>query len=261
MKRISILAFLFVFGFTFSQEQDNQQAPIVTERPNASASPLTVPKKMLQIESGGSYTSFEENNLKTETYGYNTTLLRYGILDDFEFRLGINFQETRFTSNSTEADDKFSGFTPLMAGIKVEITDEDGWIPQLGLLGHLYLPFSAGSDYRPETTGGDFLFAFSNTLSEKSGLSYNLGAQWRDDSPEVAYVYTLSYGYAITDKVSLFAEVYGNFPEDSKANHFWDAGITYLLKPNIQLDAVVGRSITDGQDIFLGAGASFRIPK
>ena len=87
-----------------------------------------------------------------------------------------------------------------------------------------------------------------------------MGAAWGNDSPELAYIYTLSYGYAITDAVGLYAEVYGDFPEDSSANHLWDAGITYLLKPTLQLDATVGSSFTDGQDILLSAGVSFRIP-
>lgn len=244
----------------YAQEENTTAEPMVTDRPDATESPLTVPKGSLQVETGGFYTSFEENDFKTETYGYNTTLLRYGIFDNFEFRLGWNFEETRFSFNGQEADDVLSGFSPLLAGMKVEIADEDGWKPQIGLIGHLFLPFTAGSDYRPETTGADFRFSFSNTLSEKSSLSYNVGAAWGNDSPEIAYIYTIAYGYAVTDTFGVYAEVYGDFPEDSRANHLWDAGITYLLKPNIQLDATIGSSFTEGQDILLSTGVSFRIP-
>lgn len=260
MKKVLSASVLFFCGMMYAQEENTDVKPMVTDRPDATESPLTVPKGSLQVEAGGFYTSFEENNFKTETYGYNTTLLRYGIFNNFEFRLGWNFEETRFSFNGQEADDVFSGFSPLLAGIKVEIVDEESWVPQIGLLGHLYFPFTAGSDYRPETTGADFRFSFAHTLSEKSSLSYNLGAAWGNDSPEVAYIYTLSYGYAIADKVGLYAEVYGDFPEDNKANHLWDAGITYLLKPTLQLDATIGSSFTAGQDILLSAGVSFRIP-
>ncbi|MBT8373059.1 MAG: transporter, partial [Deltaproteobacteria bacterium] len=172
-----------------------------------------------------------------------------------------NFEEGRTTVNGTKLMDVTSGFSPLLAGMKVNITQENGWMPTIGLLGHLYLPVSAGKDYKPETTGADFRFSFDHTLSEKSGLAYNIGAQWRDDSPEAAYVYTLVYGYSITDCFGLYAEIYGDFPENSSANHFWDAGITYLVSPNFQLDATVGSSITDGQDLLLAAGFSYRIKK
>ena len=56
----------------------------------------------------------------------------------------------------------------------------------MALLGHLYLPFTAGEDFKPETTGADFRFSMAHTLNERSSLSYNIGAQWGDDSPEVA---------------------------------------------------------------------------
>jgi hypothetical protein len=145
--------------------------------------------------------------------------------------------------------------------MKVEVTEEKGLLPEIGLLGHLYLPFSAATDYRPETTGVDFRFSFAHTLSEKSSLAYNLGAQWVDDSPEAAYVYTLVYGYSVSSKIGLYAELYGDLPEDNRANHLWDAGVTYLISPSFQLDATIGSSITEGQDILLSAGVSFRIPK
>ena len=234
---------------------------MITDRPDATESANTVPAKHLQIETGAFYESFEESNIKEEVYGYNTTLVRYGILDNLELRMGWNFEEGHTTINSLKMEDITSGFSPLLLGVKVEIAEEKGWRPDIGILGHLYLPFLASSDYRPETTGVDFRFAFGHSLSEKSGISYNLGAQWGDDSSEAAYVYTFAYGYSLTDKLGVYAEVYGDMPEDSMANHFWDIGLTYLLMNNLQLDATLGRSITDGQDILLSVGASFRIPK
>ncbi|MDX1463459.1 MAG: transporter [Marinirhabdus sp.] len=259
MKKALLLCSIAFYSAAYAQE-DTSVEPMVTDRPDATESPLTVPKGYVQIEAGGFYTTYEENRLETEVYGYNTTLIRYGVLDNFEFRLGWNFEETRFNANGVENPNVLSGFSPLLAGMKVEIADEAGWKPQIGLLGHLYLPFTAGSDYRPETTGADFRFSFSNTLSDRSSIAYNIGAQWGNDSPEVAYVYTLAYGFAVTDQFGLYAEVYGDLPEDNRANHLWDAGVTYMLKPNLQLDATVGSSFTEGQDLLLSAGASFRFP-
>ena len=145
--------------------------------------------------------------------------------------------------------------------MKVAIAQEKGWLPEIGLIGHIFLPFTANQEVRPEFTSTDFRFAFNHTLSEKSGIAYNLGAQWGNDSPEIAYIYTLAYGYSITEKLGAYVEVYGDFPEDNSANHFWDAGLTYAIAPLVQLDATVGQSITAGQDILLSAGISFRIDK
>ena len=257
---------LFTFGiimtnFAQTDFQDKTSGdPLITDRPDATEAPSTVAAGFIQIETGGFYESFEENNIKFETFTYNTTLVRLGLLDNLELRIGWDFVEGQTSLNGRKLKDVTSGFNPLLLGTKIAISKEDGWMPEIGIIGHLFLPFTASQDYRPETTGVDFRFSFAHTLSEKSSIAYNLGAQWRDDSPEAAYIYTLAYGYSITEKLGAYAEIYGDFPENSKANHLWDAGLTYLISNDVQLDATVGKSFTDGQDILLSAGVSFRLP-
>ena len=248
MKKPVFLLFLSL-GIPFGMYAQDEKIvePLVTDRPDATEASTTVPKGALQIETGAFFTSFEDGGIKEEVLGLNTTLVRYGILENFEFRLGWNFEEGRTTIDGMKQDNVTSGLSPLLAGMKVNITEEKGLIPEIALIGHIFLPFTASSDYRPETTSTDFRFSLSHTLSEKSSIGYNVGVQWGSDSPEAAYIYTLAYGYSITDKFGFYAELYGDLPEDSSANHFWDAGLTYLLMNNLQLDATVGRSITDGQ--------------
>jgi hypothetical protein len=259
--------FVLCFGISalgFSQvstNTDNELDPLITDRPDATESPTAMPKGFLQVETGGFYESFEENRMKSENYTYNTTLVRYGLLDNLELRLGWDFTEGQTKLNGQKLDNVTSGFEPLLLGFKTTISDEKEWMPEIGFLGHLYLPFTASTDYRPETTGADFRFSFAHTLSEKSSLAYNLGAAWGNDSPEIAYIYTLAYGYSISDKIGTYFEVYGDFPEDTKANHLWDAGFTYLYNNNVQFDLTFGSSFTKGQDLLLSAGVSFRIPK
>jgi hypothetical protein len=257
----NILAlFLSMFSLSaFSQEEQPLDA-LITDRPDATESPTAMPKGFLQVETGAFYESYEDNEIKLENYTYNTTLVRYGLLKNLELRFGWDFVEGKTKVNGTTLNDVASGLNPLLLGFKTTIAQENGLMPEIGFLGHLYLPFSAGSDYKPETTGVDFRFSFAHTLSEKSNIAYNLGAAWRDDSPEAAYLYTVAYGYSITDKLSAYAELYGDYPENSKANHLWDAGFTYLISNNVQLDATVGSSITKGQDLLLSTGVSFRIP-
>lgn len=244
-----------------AQEDIEVVEPLVTDRPDVTEASSTVRRGALQIEVGAFYISGEEDGVKEETIAYNTTLLRYAILENFEFRLGWNFEEGRTTINGIELDSISSGFSPLLAGIKIQVTEEKGFIPEVAMVGHIYLPFTAGSDYRPETTGVDFRVAASHTLSEDSGIGYNLGASWGNDSPEANYLYSFSYGHSLSNRIGFYAEVYGDFPENSSANHYWDAGLTYLLSNDLQLDATVGSGINKGQDILLSAGVSYRILK
>jgi len=253
-KQIALITSLFLSFGLFAQQE------MITDRPDATESPNTVPLKSIQIETGGLFVSNKNQGIKTELWNYNNTLIRFGILKNLELRLAFAVSETREGLNNEDLKVVASGFSPLVLGAKVAITEEKGLLPDIGLMIHMSFPFLASEDYKPETTGVSFRFAFAHTLSEKSSLSYNLGARWGDDSPEAAYIYTISYGYSITEKIGAYAEIYGNFPEDSSSNHSWDAGLTYLIKHNLQLDATIGSGLSGNQDLLLGAGVSYRFP-
>lgn len=265
MKRNIITLFFGMLSCAVYSQNDESNStsnePLVTDRPDATESSSTVGKGVLQFETGGIYESYENNNIKTENYTYNTMLIRYGILDNMELRLGWDFVEGITKVNGNKLNNVTSGLSPLLLGMKVDITEENGLMPEIALISHVFPVFSASTDYRPEHTGVDFRFSLSHTLSEKSSLGYNIGAEWGNDSPEATCVYTLAYGYSITDRFGMYAEVYGDLPEDHSANHYWDAGMTYLVSNDLQLDAYVGTSITEGQDILLGIGFSYRAKK
>ena len=259
IKHITITLFMTqVFLPIFAQQE---RPELITDRPDATEAPSVVVRGALQIESGALFTSFEDDVLQTNTTTYNTTLLRFGLLENLELRLGWNFVEQRNKLSTAQEEFIQSGLSPLLLGMKVNISQEKGWLPTIGLIGHLFLPFTASDDFKPQNTSVDFRFAFDHTLSDSSSIAYNLGAQWEADTPGAAYIYTLAYGYSLTDSFGLYAELYGDIPENNSANHYWDAGLTYLLLPNLQLDATVGTSITEGQDILVSAGFSYRIFK
>ncbi|AZQ43008.1 transporter [Nonlabens ponticola] len=258
MKKIIYLSALLIsLQLVAQQEQINPDGALVTDRPDATESPSVVRPGYLQIETGGFYTENEENGTTIKETTYNTTLLRYGVMKNVELRLGLDYRNTQFGSS----DNDLNGLSPLLLGAKIGIAQEDGWKPQMALLGHLTLPYTASSDYDPEATGMDFRFAFNHTLSDRSGIAYNLGARLDAGNPELAYLYTVAYGYSLTNTIGAYVELYGDFPTDSSANHLWDAGFTYLANNDLQFDVTVGSGITDGQDILLSAGLSYRIRK
>jgi len=261
IKKFTCMVALTLVSFLNAQDDTESSSPLVTDRPDATEASSTVGKGILQIETGGLYESFEENSLKSESFTYNTTLIRYGILDNLELRLGWDFVEGTTTLNGNKLNNVTSGLSPLLLGVKIDIAEEKGAMPEIALIGHVFPIFSASEDYRPETTGVDFRFSMAHTLSENSSIGYNLGGQWGNDSPEAAAIYTLAYGHSLSEKFGFYLELYGDLPEDSSANHFWDAGFTYLVSNDLQLDTYFGTSITKGQDVLIGLGFSYRMIK
>jgi hypothetical protein len=262
MKAIKYVLTTFSFSLsflTFAQKDERLTQHLVTDRPDATEASSTVGKGILQFETGGLFESYKTGNIKTENYTFNTMLIRYGILDNLELRLGWDFVEGVTKINNQKLDNVTSGLSPLLFGMKIDIAKENGVIPEIALIGHISPIFSASADYRPEYTDIGFRLSLSHTLSEKSSIGYNIGAEWGNDSPEAAAIYTLAYGYSITDKFGMYSELYGDLPKDSSANHYWDAGFTYLVSNDLQLDTYFGTSITKGQDILFGLGLSYRV--
>jgi hypothetical protein len=258
-------------GASPAQSEDHS---IITDRPDATESPNTVAPGYIQIESGGYYTRYDADGTKTESQGYNTTLARIGLLENMELRLGLNYENNRTTSGQGEAAVKtdFKSFTPLLAGIKINLFEGKSFSggpgkTDFGFLGHLYLPFTSSTqedigsvddEMMPRTTGADFRFSVGHELSDRSGLAYNFGGQWAGDGSGMAFVYTLAYGYSLSERIVAYVELYGDAPELSSANHYWDAGFTYLAGWNLQYDVTFGQSITEGQDLLLSAGLSYK---
>ncbi len=256
-KQHFIVAICLFTSMLFANAQEENKpkdfGTISTDRPDQTEASNLVPKKFLQVETGAFFESLND----VEATTYNTTLLRYGLLDNLELRLGFDNTEIKFNSNTIA-----SGFSPLLLGVKIGVTEEKGALPEIAFIGHINMPFLASNDFETKSTGVDFRFSLSHTLSERSSLGYNLGMAWDGDITTANYVYTIAYGYSISDKVGTYVELYGELPEDSSFDHKWDAGFTYLISDNIQLDVSGGTGITkDVQDLFLSAGISFRIPE
>jgi len=266
MKKENFLRPLFVLTLTLTvnaqEEIDKKEyGTIITDRPDQTESPNVVPKSFLQVETGTFVEKVENNSIKDKSIGFNTMLLRYGLLDNLEVRVGFDFIEQSRAINGNKLNKVAIGFSPLLLGVKIGITKEKGLLPEIGFLGHINLPFLASTDYKTENTGVDFRFSFAHTLNEQSSLSYNLGIAWGDDFPEASYIYTLVYGYSITNNLGAYFEIYGDLPENNRSIHKWDAGLTYLINDNFQLDISGGTGISQNiQDFFLSAGLSFRLP-
>jgi len=91
MKKIGLQLLMTLLSLPLLAQEERPE--LITDRPDATEAPSVVPKGALQIETGALFTSFEEDVLKTQTLTYNTTLLRFGVLDNLELRLGWNVVE------------------------------------------------------------------------------------------------------------------------------------------------------------------------
>ena len=234
---------------------------LITDRPDQTESSAVVPHKSLQIETGFMMENDKDEMIKQKSFVYNTTLLRYGLLENFEIRLGLEYLGEKVDIKNTDTTSTFTGLSPVYTGFKVKITDEEGCRPEIAFLGGLVLPFTANDDFKPEYSAANVRFAFSHTLSEHFSLGYNLGAEWDGETAIPGYFYSVAIGIDFTDKLKMFVESFGLIPEEGHTEHLFDSGLTYLLLPNFQLDISVGIGLNNNStDNFLSLGITYRLP-
>jgi len=253
MKKQLLLITSIFFSFLASA-QDNPPE-LITDRPDQTESSAIIPLRLLQIETGFVMEQITSGNITMNSYAYNTTLLRYGLLKNFELRLGLEF----LGSNTPDSP---SGLGPLHTGFKAKIMNENGWKPEMAILAGVNLPFTANDYYAPENTAAGFRFAFSHTLSEKLSLGYNLGAEWDGTSASPGFFYSLALGISLTERLGMFAESFGIIPESGVAEHMLDAGVTFLVLSNLQFDVSGGVGLNEvSRDHFVSFGLSYRLPE
>lgn len=251
---ISCLLLIFVFAQLARAQKAVE--PIATDRPDQTETPILTPKKFFQAEIGFA----REKNGAATNWLLPTALLKYSLSDFFEARLILEGQTSRIkTGNRVE---RTGGLVPVEIGMKVKIAEEKGLIPHTSLIGHISLPNWASKDRKGVYSALNFRFTMQHTLSSFSTFSYNLGAEWDGRSPEPVFIYTLANGYTFSDKWGGYIELYGFAPQKQSAAHNFDAGITYLVFPNLQFDVSAGFGITkNAPDHFVGCGVSFRLPR
>lgn len=258
---LGIVNTLLVFSADVAEAQDSTSAlpAIATDRPDQTECPFIVPIGHFQMENGFVYQHNNEPEVNSYTYLYPSTLLKYGVHKRLELRAVIEHEgRTEYVPEKQFAGTQLS---PVKVGFKVNLLEEKGLIPLTSLIVHLGLPFLASKESRDGHIAPTFRFLMQHTLSKKVTLAYNLGAEWETDDHVTTWVYTLTSGYAFSEKVGAYVEAYGFLSPETTADHRIDGGITYFLRPNVMFDVSAGKGVTPAAaDYFLGLGFSFRLP-
>jgi hypothetical protein len=137
MKHISWTVLFCLF--TVSLIAQDERPELVTDRPDQTESSVVVPRKSLQIETGISLTNDEAEGAESRTISLASTLLRYGLFENAELRVGVNYDLLRVSQ--AIGDTSLQGFTPVDIGTKVYISEEDGFLPELALIASLTMPY------------------------------------------------------------------------------------------------------------------------
>jgi hypothetical protein len=246
--------YFITLGIFFSASSNSlfgQDLPsIQLDRPDQTECPFITPKQYIQIENGF---TIEKNKDNQKTYSYPSTLWKYGVNEKFELRLITEFV-TEKSIGKTE-----TGLMPITLGFKTALFEENGIIPKTSFIGHVTSSNIGSKKFQTKYIAPSFRFTMQHTLSTKISLAYNLGAEWDGINAAQTYIYTLTTGLSLTDKMGCYAELYGFVSNTDKPDHRFDAGFTYLIHDNFITDISSGFGLTNNEfKNYLSIGISYR---
>lgn len=259
--RIKLCTNLILFiGFSSSTLFSQETPEMKTDRPDKTESASTVPAGWLQMETGFEHLK-ETHDEGTDLSSLNAVgaLFRYGILNDIELRFAGAFlsQEVRTISSNLDSD----GMADFMIGAKFEFINDYNTIPDIALMTHLFLPVGAET-HRPGKVEPQAIISLSKPVTEFFSLGSNLGAHYNSTLENIFYFFTIAGGFGLTDELGAFVEVFSEIFPDSDPFYSVNAGLTYLLLSNLQLDISGGNSLFNNSKVwYLGTGISIRIPR
>lgn len=227
---------------------------IVTDRPDQTESSSTVPKGSLQIEIGAVIGFSKAGGISEQQILAPSTLFRYGITDGIEIRVLNQFESNK---NKTTSE-KGSGMSDFEIGTKFQILQKENVNTEIAFLSHLIIPIGA-KDVSNDKFGTINKLSISHVLSETVGLGYNVGYDYFGYGSG-NFTYSLAVAIGLTPKLGIYLEPYGGIIEFENHESNFDAGVTYLINDNFQLDVSYGTGISHNMN-YISAGMSINISK
>lgn len=251
-------------------DADPIDEPMVTDRPDFTESTLTVPRGRAQVELGYTYVYDEEDGVRAGDHVFPESLLRVGLAKDWELRvfwLGGSltesmFRETNDAGRRVDVKDHEDGATDMSIGFKYHIREQDGWIPDMGVIGEVSIPTGTRSKTSGDVDPGA-KFLWSYTLTDRLSLSgnFNIAVPTGEKGRFFQTAASVSMGYAWTDWMGSYVEYFGIYPNDrgSDCAHTVNGGFTFPITDNLQFDVRVGVGLNEeADDLFAGSGLAIR---
>ena len=251
MKKLSLLIGLtMVFSICHAQDE----LPIVVpDRPGFTYGAAVVQHHKITWDNGFAFESMPDGE---RTLTLNSTMLRYGLFENMELRLGSDFL---LSYDGLEPRPTF-GVGPLTAGVKFKLNEGHGIIPTVGFLAELKSPHVGTKEQLPSHLAPAMYAIFEHAIGERFWLCYNAGLEWDGETAAPKTFLAIGFGGNITESLGAFIETYHYLHREEKSQHMTEFGLTWLVSRHVQLDIEADMDFRNfGKHYGIGAGVSWMI--
>jgi hypothetical protein len=252
-RSIALLLALVATGHSASaqgKEQTtsaNDDDAINADRPGIADGSRVIGSRWIQLETGLQRENRRDADVRTVAT-FIPILFRAGITDQLELRVESNTATWSRTTQDGSGATTSSGWAPASLGLKYQLFDAKGeHRHSVGTIVRVFPPSGTG-EFGSHRYTPDFRLADDWDFASQLSLNTNVGvARLEDDSGEAfnAGLGAITLTFLPTPTLNAFGDM-GFQSRESKAGPasiIFDAGITYVIGRNVQLDVSAGRGV------------------
>ncbi len=259
-----VVAAAFVWGCPLTAQErseSGEQGEFETDRDSFTFATSTMARRQSLLET--SY-SFIDNRTGPEAHSFPEMLVRRGINDWCELRLGWNYE---MGGSGTASGNEFGGEDlqsetegRLLYGAKFRTTTQSGWRPSSALVVQGYTPTAGPSSISTVTVGEAFGWTLPNGWTWHSAIRYGSGRETGDSFNQWAPSTVLNI--PLGERWNVHAEYFSilsSGKETPLEQHFASFGAHVLLTKNLELGNRFGFGLThDTPGFFNNVGLGWR---
>jgi hypothetical protein len=252
-----------------------------TDRPDFTEASSTVGYGVAQYEAGYTLARATNGSTRISTHTAPEALFRIGVLAEwFELRIGYTYlwEKTETLTGSSLA----AGSDDLYLGVKLALTLQDGWLPEMSIVPQMSVPLGAEFSADQCMPGINWLYGWdvTETLSLGGTTQINRAVGTIPVFADVGggnFVqvgehnhYHLQFeqgataGIQLTERLGFYGEWFvlvplGALEASGGPQHYVNGGFRYQPTPNLQFDIRHGVGLSkEAADFFSGIGLSQR---
>jgi len=223
-------------------EQEENEEFVETDRNSFTFARMTAGAGRLIIESSYSFIDLSGEKIKNS---FPELLMRYGIGDWFELRLGWNYESGRERKPDAGNIAGFFGANAeqqIFYGFKAALTRQSGWVPATAFLAQGHTPTGGAQSVTQLRTGYVLGWRLPNRWDVDAGFRF--GTDNDEGRPYVMWAPSAVLKIPLTRSERLFTHVeyfsiITNGKSEDTAMHFVDTALHYRITPNMEIGGIV----------------------
>jgi hypothetical protein len=241
---------------------------MATDRPDKTESPYTVDAGHVQIESDAvAFTRDRHNpereNARVDEWTFANTNFKLGLFNNVDLQIIVPaYTRSRTSDHGSGVVTHDRGIGDLTFRMKMNLWGNDGGRTAFAAMPFIKVPTGNDTLSNGAVEGGLIL-----PLAVTVGAGWSMGVMteidFREDAGDSGYhvdwINSITFSHAIVGELSGYVEFFSLVSGDSEWVGSVDAGITYGVTPNVQLDAGINVGVTRAADDLNGfVGISWR---